>query len=205
MVESDWGKWAVKSPFGIVKHGGEGKMLDKTQPFPFMNRCPGREEVPFYDRDLLGTNIAPTSLDSSVAAWVEAEWIPRDGLSAFPRKSSPCPLQPFLTKETPLIPPPSQPVLMALAALLSSRHLLLQRAAMGQSHGATGIPFRFWGRLTFSPVRSWRKCNAADGDGRAWHDDFVLVMFVWLGSSVISRVAALASPSHLCAQTGGPG
>ncbi|CAL9004111.1 unnamed protein product [Prunus brigantina] len=32
-----------------------------------------------YDRDLLGTNIAPTSLDSSVAAWAEAEWIPRDG------------------------------------------------------------------------------------------------------------------------------
>ncbi|CAL8988483.1 unnamed protein product [Prunus brigantina] len=29
------------------------------------------------------TNIAPTSLDSSVAAWAEAEWIPRDGLFAF--------------------------------------------------------------------------------------------------------------------------
>ncbi|CAL8992056.1 unnamed protein product, partial [Prunus brigantina] len=39
--------------------------------------------VSFYDRVLLGTNIALISLDSSVAAWVEAEWIPRDGLSAF--------------------------------------------------------------------------------------------------------------------------
>ncbi|CAL2230065.1 unnamed protein product [Prunus armeniaca] len=35
------------------------------------------------DRDLLGTNIAPTSLDSSVAAWAEAEWISRDGAFAF--------------------------------------------------------------------------------------------------------------------------
>ncbi|CAL8176137.1 unnamed protein product [Prunus armeniaca] len=32
-----------------------------------------------YDCDLLGTNIAPTSLDSSVATWAEAERIPRDG------------------------------------------------------------------------------------------------------------------------------
>ncbi|CAL2239075.1 unnamed protein product [Prunus armeniaca] len=36
-----------------------------------------------YYRDLLGTNIAPSSLDSSVAAWAEAEWIPRDGPFAF--------------------------------------------------------------------------------------------------------------------------
>ncbi|CAL9005989.1 unnamed protein product, partial [Prunus brigantina] len=35
-------------------------------------------------RDLLGTNIAPLSLDSSVAAWVEAEWIPRDRSLALP-------------------------------------------------------------------------------------------------------------------------
>ncbi|CAL9012135.1 unnamed protein product [Prunus brigantina] len=63
------------SIFGRVSHG----------PWPrpiFMNKCHGREEVPSYDRDLLGTNIAPTSLDSSVAAWAEAEWIPRDGLFA---------------------------------------------------------------------------------------------------------------------------
>ncbi|CAL8992007.1 unnamed protein product, partial [Prunus brigantina] len=61
----------------------EGKMLDKTRPFPPINRCHGREEVPSGDRVLLGTNIAPTSLDSSVAAWPEAEWIPRDGPFAF--------------------------------------------------------------------------------------------------------------------------
>ncbi|CAL8136588.1 unnamed protein product [Prunus armeniaca] len=35
------------------------------------------------DRDLLGTNIAPTSLYSSVVAWAEVEWIPRDGPFAF--------------------------------------------------------------------------------------------------------------------------
>ncbi|CAL9020996.1 unnamed protein product [Prunus brigantina] len=34
-------------------------------------------------RDLLGTNIAPLSLDSSAAVWVEAEWIPRDRPLAF--------------------------------------------------------------------------------------------------------------------------
>ncbi|CAL9012466.1 unnamed protein product [Prunus brigantina] len=58
MVESDRGKWVVKSAFGIVKHG--------------VARPRG-----------LGTNIAPTSLDSSVAAWAEAEWIPRDGSFSF--------------------------------------------------------------------------------------------------------------------------
>ncbi|CAL9025317.1 unnamed protein product [Prunus brigantina] len=96
MVESNQGKhgWVVQSTFGIVKHGGrswlciclmfeEGKMLDKTRSFPPINRCRGREEVPSGDRVLLGTNIAPTSLDSSVAAWAEAEWIPRDGPFAF--------------------------------------------------------------------------------------------------------------------------
>ncbi|CAL8988546.1 unnamed protein product, partial [Prunus brigantina] len=39
--------------------------------------------APFNGRVLLGTNIAPTSLDSSVVAWAEAEWIPRDGPFAF--------------------------------------------------------------------------------------------------------------------------
>ncbi|CAL9000787.1 unnamed protein product, partial [Prunus brigantina] len=53
-----------------------------------MNRCRGREEASSHGRVLFGTNIAPTSLDSSVAAWVEAEWIPRDGLCAFPRSDS---------------------------------------------------------------------------------------------------------------------
>ncbi|CAL8993181.1 unnamed protein product, partial [Prunus brigantina] len=43
-------------------------------------------EISSYDRDLLGTNIAPTSLDSSVAAWAEAKWISWDGLFAFPLK-----------------------------------------------------------------------------------------------------------------------
>ncbi|CAL9000798.1 unnamed protein product, partial [Prunus brigantina] len=54
-----------------------------------MNRCRGREEASSHGRVLFGTNIAPTSLDSSVAAWVEAEWIPRDGLCAFPRSDRP--------------------------------------------------------------------------------------------------------------------
>ncbi|CAL8175023.1 unnamed protein product [Prunus armeniaca] len=31
-------------------------MSDETWPFQSMNRCHGREEVPSYDRDLLGTN-----------------------------------------------------------------------------------------------------------------------------------------------------
>ncbi|CAL2238761.1 unnamed protein product [Prunus armeniaca] len=61
-------------------------MSDETWPFQSMNKCHGREEVPSDDRDLLGTNIASTSLDSSVATWAEAEWIPRDGLFVFPSK-----------------------------------------------------------------------------------------------------------------------
>ncbi|CAL9017897.1 unnamed protein product [Prunus brigantina] len=83
LVESEWGKWVVQSAFGIVKHGGERKMLDKTWLFPPINRCYGRGKVPSSDLVLLGTNIAPTSLDSSVVAWAEAEWIPRDGPFAF--------------------------------------------------------------------------------------------------------------------------
>ncbi|CAL9020585.1 unnamed protein product [Prunus brigantina] len=64
--------------FGRASHG--------PWPRPIMLWRHGREEVPSDDRVLLGTNIAPTSLDSSVAVWVEAEWIPRDGLSVFPLK-----------------------------------------------------------------------------------------------------------------------
>ncbi|CAL8993885.1 unnamed protein product, partial [Prunus brigantina] len=85
MVESDRGKWVVKSAFGIVKHGGRQNALTKRG--RFSSRVDARAERKslrsVYDRDLLGTNIAPTSLDSSVVAWVEAEWIPRDGPFAF--------------------------------------------------------------------------------------------------------------------------
>ncbi|CAL8993784.1 unnamed protein product, partial [Prunus brigantina] len=77
LMESDWGKQVVQSTFGIVKHGGTQNTLKRTRPFYSMNRCQGREEAPSHGRVLLGTNIAPTSLDSSVTAWVEAEWIPR--------------------------------------------------------------------------------------------------------------------------------
>ncbi|CAL9005384.1 unnamed protein product [Prunus brigantina] len=79
-MESDWGKQVVQSTFGIVKHGDT---LIKTRPFYSLNRCQGREETNSHGRVLLGTNIAPTSLDSSATAWVEAEWIPRDGLCLF--------------------------------------------------------------------------------------------------------------------------
>ncbi|CAL8990161.1 unnamed protein product [Prunus brigantina] len=35
MVESDWGKWVVKSAFGIVKHGGVTPInLGKSRPPP---------------------------------------------------------------------------------------------------------------------------------------------------------------------------
>ncbi|CAL9011630.1 unnamed protein product [Prunus brigantina] len=66
LMESDWGKQVVQSTFGIVKYGG--KTLPSYLPCVSMNRCQGREEAPFYGRVSLGTNIAPTSLDSSVAA-----------------------------------------------------------------------------------------------------------------------------------------
>ncbi|CAL9018600.1 unnamed protein product [Prunus brigantina] len=77
MVEPDRGKWVVKSAFGIVKHGGV------TPINPVGARAERKSLRSVYDRDLLGTNIAPTSLDSSVTAWAEAEWIPRDGPFAF--------------------------------------------------------------------------------------------------------------------------
>ncbi|CAL2247196.1 unnamed protein product [Prunus armeniaca] len=49
-------------------------------------RAEGKSLQSVHDRDLLGTNIAPASLDSSVAAWAEVERIPRDGPFAFPLK-----------------------------------------------------------------------------------------------------------------------
>ncbi|CAL9012338.1 unnamed protein product [Prunus brigantina] len=52
-----------------------------TETWPFQAERKSLRSV--YDRDILGTNIAPTSLDSSVAAWAEAEWIPKDGPFAF--------------------------------------------------------------------------------------------------------------------------
>ncbi|CAL2255600.1 unnamed protein product [Prunus armeniaca] len=57
-------------------------MLDETAGA----RAEGKSLRSVHDRVLLGTNIAPTSLDSSVAAWAEAERIPRDGPFAFPLK-----------------------------------------------------------------------------------------------------------------------
>ncbi|CAL2229734.1 unnamed protein product [Prunus armeniaca] len=47
----------------------EGEMLDET----VGARAKRKSLQSVYDLDLLGTNIAPTSLDSSVATWVEAE------------------------------------------------------------------------------------------------------------------------------------
>ncbi|CAL8076831.1 unnamed protein product [Prunus armeniaca] len=60
----------------------EGEMLDET----VGARAERKSPQSAYDRDLLGTNIAPTSLDSSVADRAEAERIPRDGPFAFPLK-----------------------------------------------------------------------------------------------------------------------
>ncbi|CAL2257628.1 unnamed protein product [Prunus armeniaca] len=60
----------------------EGEMLDET----VGARALGKSLQSVYDRVLLGTNIAPTSLDSSVAARAEVERIPRDGPFAFPLK-----------------------------------------------------------------------------------------------------------------------
>ncbi|CAL2276278.1 unnamed protein product [Prunus armeniaca] len=59
-----------------------GKMLDET----VGTRAEGKSLQSVHDRVLLGTNIAPTSLDSSVAARAEVERIPRDGPFAFPLK-----------------------------------------------------------------------------------------------------------------------
>ncbi|CAL8163153.1 unnamed protein product [Prunus armeniaca] len=60
----------------------EGEMVNET----IGARTERKSLQLVYDRDLLGTNIAPTSLDSLVAAWAEAKWIPRDGPFAFLRK-----------------------------------------------------------------------------------------------------------------------
>ncbi|CAL8993115.1 unnamed protein product, partial [Prunus brigantina] len=67
----------------LFDHNIFGRALHGPRPRPTRLWCQGREEAPSHGRVLLGTNIAPTSLDSSATAWVEAEWIPRDGLSAF--------------------------------------------------------------------------------------------------------------------------
>ncbi|CAL2239608.1 unnamed protein product [Prunus armeniaca] len=68
----------------IIAFQTEGEMLDETAGA----RVEGKSLQSVHDRVLLGTNIAPTSLDSSVAAWAEAERIPRDGPFAFPLKLS---------------------------------------------------------------------------------------------------------------------
>ncbi|CAL2247111.1 unnamed protein product [Prunus armeniaca] len=60
----------------------EGEMLDET----VGARAERKSLQSVYDRDLLGTNIAPTSLDSSIVASAEAERIARDGPFAFPLK-----------------------------------------------------------------------------------------------------------------------
>ncbi|CAL8993034.1 unnamed protein product [Prunus brigantina] len=56
MVESDWGKWVVKSAFGIVKHGGPrgdfdhnffGRVSHGPRPRPIMLWSRGREDLAF--------------------------------------------------------------------------------------------------------------------------------------------------------------
>ncbi|CAL9017842.1 unnamed protein product [Prunus brigantina] len=58
-----WSRGRANPAFVFSLFFEEGKMLDKTHPFPFMNRCSGREEVSFYDCVLLGTN-------SNVIIWL---------------------------------------------------------------------------------------------------------------------------------------
>ncbi|CAL9012921.1 unnamed protein product [Prunus brigantina] len=165
-----------------------------------MNRCHGGEEVlsnDLYDCDLLGTNIAPTSLDSSVVGWAEAEWIPRDGPFAFLLNGLFTLLlkflEPFLLQNWGRSIPANRGMIqMAFPLLLSTNYPSSWKVDVGQGHG---------GRMTLLLMRPWRNCNAIDEDGRAWYDDSNLAKFVWLSTSVapMSRVTALASPSHLCA------
>ncbi|CAL9018494.1 unnamed protein product, partial [Prunus brigantina] len=85
LMESDLGKQVVQSTFGIVKHGGVGPWSHVTSDQNIFGRVRGREETNSHGRVLLGTNIAPTSLDSSATAWgqvlpdVIAPWTDDDG------------------------------------------------------------------------------------------------------------------------------
>ncbi|CAL9011534.1 unnamed protein product, partial [Prunus brigantina] len=161
-----------------------------------------------YDRDLLGTNIAPTSLDSSVAAWAEVEWIPRDGPFAFLLKSiGALNAQERCLSHHCLDSLEASLHFMAFPLLLSAHYPPFWKVVAGQGHNVAEIPSRPRGRMTPLLMRPWRNCNAIDGHGRAWYDNSNLAMFVWLSSSAapMPRVTALASPSHLCAQNDSPG
>ncbi|CAL9001141.1 unnamed protein product, partial [Prunus brigantina] len=79
-MASDRGKWVVKSAFGIVKHGGRilplhfSSVFRKAKCLTKLGAMAERKSLrSVHDCDLLGTNIAPTSLDSSVTALAEAE------------------------------------------------------------------------------------------------------------------------------------
>ncbi|CAL9019068.1 unnamed protein product [Prunus brigantina] len=72
---------------------------------------------------------------------------------------------------------------MAFPLLLSANYPSFWKVDVSHGHGVAEIP------------------------SRPWYDDSNLATFVWLSTSVapMSRVMALASPSHLCAQNDSPG
>ncbi|CAL2238299.1 unnamed protein product [Prunus armeniaca] len=96
---------------------------------------------------------------------------------------------------------------MVFPLLLSTNYPSSWKVDVGQGHGVAEIPSRPWERMTFLLMRPGRNCNAIDEDGKARYDDSNLATFVWLSISVapMSRVTALASPRHICAQNDGPG
>ncbi|CAL8112909.1 unnamed protein product [Prunus armeniaca] len=106
----------------------EGEMLDKKAGA----RAEGKSLQSVHDRVLLGTNIAPTSLDSSVAAWAEAERIPRDGPFAFPLNTS---RRPSSRK------PPFVSLNETTVSELSPRHRMCERAVRPLHFSREPCPF----------------------------------------------------------------